>query len=124
MLLSPQFMYRVERGTAVAGADHLRLDGYELASRLSYLLWGSMPDDKLFAAAEGGALQTADDVLAQARRMLDDPRAARAAGAVHRPVAAPGGDRRAGEGGHGLHHASGPSCARPCTARRGPCSMR
>ncbi len=79
MLLSPQFMYRVERGATAAG-DHLRLTGYELASRLSYLLWGSMPDDQLLAAAEGGGLQTADEVLAQARRMLADPRAARAAG--------------------------------------------
>ena len=80
LLLSPQFMYRVERGTAVAGGNHLRLDGFELASRLSYLLWGSMPDDPLLAAAEGGGLQTAGDVLAQARRMLADPRAARVAG--------------------------------------------
>jgi hypothetical protein len=77
MLLSPQFMYRVERGVAVAGAGYLRLDGFELASRLSYLLWASMPDDQLLAAAEGGSLQSAEQVLAQARRMLADPRAAR-----------------------------------------------
>ena len=77
MLLSPQFMYRVERGTAVPNTGYMRLDGFELASRLSYLLWGSMPDDKLLAAAEGGSLATAADVLAQARRMLDDPRAAK-----------------------------------------------
>ena len=77
MLLSPQFMYRVERGSAVPSAGYLRLTGFELASRLSYLLWGSMPDDKLLAAAEGGSLRTGEDVLAQARRMLEDPRAAR-----------------------------------------------
>lgn len=77
MLLSPQFMYRVEEGVAVAGADYLRLSPYELASRLSYLLWGSMPDAALFAAADAGQLTTREDVKAQARRMLDDPRAAK-----------------------------------------------
>ncbi len=44
------------------------------ASRLSYLLWGSMPDDELFAAAESGQIETAPQVERQARRMLDDPR--------------------------------------------------
>jgi hypothetical protein len=77
LLLSPQFMYRMERGVAVAGADYLRLDPYELASRLSYLLWGSMPDAALFAAADAGKLATREDVAAQATRMLADPRAAR-----------------------------------------------
>jgi hypothetical protein len=80
MLLSPQFMYRVERGEPVPNATYLRLTGFELASRLSYLLWGSMPDDKLMAAADGGALDSADGVLAQAKRMLDDPRAAKMVG--------------------------------------------
>jgi hypothetical protein len=77
LLLSPQFMYRIERGVPVAGADYLRLTPYELASRLSYLLWGSMPDAALFTAADGGKLATREDVLAQAQRMLADPRAAR-----------------------------------------------
>jgi hypothetical protein len=77
MLLSPQFMYRIERGVPVAGADYLRLSSYELATRLSYLLWGSMPDTALFAAADSGKLTTREEVATQARRMLDDPRAAR-----------------------------------------------
>jgi hypothetical protein len=77
MLLSPQFMYRYERGVPVTGADYLRLTSYEVASRLSYLLWGSMPDDKLFAAADAGQLETRDQIKAQAQRMLDDPRAAK-----------------------------------------------
>jgi len=80
MLLSPQFMYRVERGEAVPSANYQRLTGFELASRLSYLLWGSMPDDKLMAAAEGGELKDAAGVLAQAQRMLDDPRTAKMVG--------------------------------------------
>jgi hypothetical protein len=75
MLLSPQFLYRVERGTAVPGAPYLRLTPWELASRLSYLLWGSLPDEPLMAAAEAGQLATAPQVLEQARRMVKDPRA-------------------------------------------------
>jgi hypothetical protein len=77
MLLSPQFMYRIEQGVPVAGANYLKLTSYELASRLSYLLWGSMPDDQLFAAAEAGKLSTREDVMAQAQRMVNDPRTAR-----------------------------------------------
>jgi Protein of unknown function (DUF1592)/Protein of unknown function (DUF1588)/Protein of unknown function (DUF1595)/Protein of unknown function (DUF1585)/Protein of unknown function (DUF1587) len=77
MLLSPQFMYRVEKGVPVSGADYLRLGPYEVASRLSYLVWGSMPDATLFAAADAGKLSTREEVKAQAQRMLDDPRAAR-----------------------------------------------
>jgi hypothetical protein len=79
MLLSPHFMYRVEGRAAVPNARDLRLTGFELASRLSYLLWGSMPDDQLLAAAESGSLRTAEQVLVQARRLLEHPRAAKAA---------------------------------------------
>jgi hypothetical protein len=76
LLLSPQFLYRVERGTPVPGASHLALTGYEMASRLSYMLWGTMPDADLMTAAESGALGTREAVRAQAERMLKDPRAA------------------------------------------------
>jgi hypothetical protein len=76
MLLAPQFMYRVERGVPAHGGEYLRLTPWELAARLSYLLWGSMPDEPLLAAAEGGKLATSQDVLAQAQRMIQDPRAA------------------------------------------------
>ena len=65
ILQSPHFLYRVELGP---------LDGWALASRLSYFLWGTMPDDELFAAAEAGTLATAAEVEAQARRMVEDPR--------------------------------------------------
>lgn len=81
-LQSPEFMYRIEAdGTvdpALKGADGesiIRLDDYEMASRLSYMLWGSMPDEALFAAADAGQLRTKDQIAAQARRMLDDPQA-------------------------------------------------
>ncbi|MEX2173924.1 MAG: DUF1592 domain-containing protein [Pirellulaceae bacterium] len=72
MLQSPRFLYRIEsqRGDGSAGP----LTPYELASRLSYLLWGGPPDDALLAAAEKQAFNRAE-VEAQVRRMLEDPRA-------------------------------------------------
>ncbi len=76
MLQSPHFLYRIEVGRPVEGQPDLRLlDGYEVASRLSYLIWQSMPDDALFAAAAAGELDTAEGVAAQARRLLEDPKA-------------------------------------------------
>ena len=83
-LQSPAFLYRVEFGvTPRAGEATVRLDGWETASRLSYFLWGSMPDADLFAAAETGKLATKEDIAAQARRMLDEPRARDATGDFH-----------------------------------------
>ena len=61
------------RPADMAGAGPL--GRWELASRLSYFLWDSMPDDELFAAAGAGGLDTRAGVEAQARRMLDDPKA-------------------------------------------------
>ncbi len=69
MLQSPHFLYRVELPPA-GTEDIVRLDGYQLASRLSYYLWGTMPDDTLFEAAASGALDTDAGVEAQARRLL------------------------------------------------------
>jgi hypothetical protein len=76
VLQSPHFLYRVEFGTTTeVSAGVVQLDDYEMASRLSFMLWNSMPDDALFAAAAAGELETADQIAAQATRMLDDPRA-------------------------------------------------
>ncbi len=72
MLQSPAFLYRPELGK---GAN---LDPYEVASELSYLLTGTMPDAALFAAADAGRLATKEEVVAEAKRLLRDPRAARA----------------------------------------------
>ncbi len=73
MLQSPDFLYRVERG--VVGEDgRRRPTGHEMATRLSYLLWGTMPDEELLAAAEAGELSTAEGVHAHAERMLADER--------------------------------------------------
>jgi Protein of unknown function (DUF1592)/Protein of unknown function (DUF1588)/Protein of unknown function (DUF1595)/Protein of unknown function (DUF1587)/Protein of unknown function (DUF1585) len=72
VFLSPHFLYRVEIDpNPLASAPHA-LNPYELASRLSYLLWSSMPDDALFDAAKAGELQTDEQILAQLDRMLAD----------------------------------------------------
>lgn len=76
VLQSPEFLYRVELGSAVAGSSNVkRLVGREMASRLSYLLWQTMPDATLVEAAEAGRLDTKEGVLAQATSMLGDKRA-------------------------------------------------
>lgn len=77
MLQSPRFIYRWELGTAAPSmtGNIVNLTPYEIASRLSYFLWSSMPDGALFEAASTGALATAAEIEAQARRMLRDPRA-------------------------------------------------
>jgi hypothetical protein len=77
-LQSPQFLYHweVDPGTAVTPAGTVvRLGSYELANRLSYFLWGTMPDAALFAAAAANQLGDATAVETQVRRMLADPRA-------------------------------------------------
>ncbi|MEM9188867.1 MAG: DUF1592 domain-containing protein [Myxococcota bacterium] len=73
-LQSPFFLYRVETGFD-PGQEIVRLDGYQLATRLSYFLWRTMPDPTLFAAAEAGELSTAEGVESHVRRMLGDPQA-------------------------------------------------
>ena len=76
ILQTPDFLYRVEFGAPDRMMTTLRRPtGDEMATRLSYLLWGSLPDDGLRAAARSGELLTGPGVLAQATRMLNDPRA-------------------------------------------------
>jgi hypothetical protein len=74
-LVAPSFLYRVEVGVPVAGQPYAALTSWEIASRLSYFLTGTMPDDELFAAAEADALSTADGIATHARRLLETPRA-------------------------------------------------
>jgi Protein of unknown function (DUF1592)/Protein of unknown function (DUF1588)/Protein of unknown function (DUF1595)/Protein of unknown function (DUF1585)/Protein of unknown function (DUF1587) len=77
MLQSPRFLYRVELGTTQAvGANAIKLSPYEIAARLSYMVWDSPPDATLAAAAAGGQLATKDQVTAQLTRMLADPKGA------------------------------------------------
>jgi hypothetical protein len=80
---SPHFLYHLEIELPAAGAEVIPLDSYELASRLSYFLWHTMPDDQLLAAAEAGSLSTPEGLAAEARRMLDDERARAALDVFH-----------------------------------------
>jgi hypothetical protein len=72
MLVSPQFLFRFERGRT---ATTPKLTQHELASRLSYFLWSSMPDDALLEAADKNKLNTPAQLTAQVKRMLLDPKA-------------------------------------------------
>jgi hypothetical protein len=82
-LLSPSFLTRAETGGTANAQGQIPLSSYEVATRLSYLLWGSMPDDALFAAADGNQLSTKEQILAQAQRMLGDVRARAMVGRFH-----------------------------------------
>ncbi len=100
ILQTPTFHFRVEpeagdaddprrrdRGAAPSRPADMAgtkpLSRWALASRLSYFLWDSMPDDALFAAAGAGDLATRAGIKAQARRMLDDPKARPALARFH-----------------------------------------
>ncbi|CAN90892.1 hypothetical protein sce0735 [Sorangium cellulosum So ce56] len=76
MLQSPNVLYRVELGQASTG-DVTEPTPYEMASRLSYLVWQSQPDEELTRAAEADELGTPEQLEAQVRRMLADPKAER-----------------------------------------------
>ncbi len=75
-LVSPNFLFRVERDPNPndPSAAH-PVDGFELASRLSYFLWSSMPDAELFQLAASGAISRPETLNAQVKRMLADPKA-------------------------------------------------
>ncbi len=77
VLVSPHFLFRVEldQGGKDQSAGPQPLDDYELASRMSYFLWSSMPDEELFRLAAEGKLKDPKVLEAQARRMLKDPKA-------------------------------------------------
>lgn len=73
MLQSPRFIYRIEKQQG--DGQPQRVSDYELAVRLSYILWGGPPDEELMRAADAGELSERSQVAAQVERMLDDPRA-------------------------------------------------
>ena len=81
MLQTPYFLYHWELGPNaplkdVKGDPKIaRFNSYEMASRLSYLFWSSMPDDRAFEAAAAGKLNSPEEIGAEARRLLADPRA-------------------------------------------------
>ena len=76
ILVDPEFLFRIERDPpGVTPATAYRLSDVELAARLSFFLWASIPDDELLEAAEAGRLRDPDVLEAQVRRMLADERA-------------------------------------------------
>jgi len=76
LLVSPQFLFRIERDPGnIAPATPFRISDLELASRLSFFIWSSIPDDELLDVAARGKLKDPAVLEQQARRMLADPRA-------------------------------------------------
>ncbi len=77
MLVSPHFLFRIERDPNPTDPNLIhRISDIELASRLSYFLWSSMPDDELLSLAEAGKLKAPATLDAQVKRLLADPRSA------------------------------------------------
>lgn len=74
MLLSPRFLYAWTDASSRRADARTRLSGFEIAERLSFLLWASSPDDALLDAAARGDLATDAGVRAEATRMMEDPR--------------------------------------------------
>jgi hypothetical protein len=76
ILVSPDFLFRIERdrATTATKAAHYRISQHELATRLSYFLWSSMPDAQLRRAADLGTLRNPTVLAAQVRRLLRDPK--------------------------------------------------
>ncbi len=74
VLTSPNFLFRAEPDPEPENPSVHRIGDYALASRLSYFLWSSMPDDELFALAGRGQLHATEQLSAQVRRMLKDPK--------------------------------------------------
>jgi hypothetical protein len=81
ILVAPAFLYRVENPgesrETTQSARRVELSGWELASRMSYFLWSSIPDAELSRAAAAGELRTSEQLARQAERMLRDPKARR-----------------------------------------------
>ncbi len=74
ILASPNFVFRFEEPTGAVGSDAYAIDGFDLASRLSFFLWGTGPDDELMTVAGDGDLGDASVIERQVRRMLADPK--------------------------------------------------
>jgi hypothetical protein len=74
VLTSPHFLFRIEKDRLPDRNGIVTLSDFELATRLSYFLWSSMPDEPLFALAREGKLKKDGNLEAQVRRMLGDPK--------------------------------------------------
>ncbi len=80
VLLAPDFLYHVEEGAEAVGDETYALTDHELAARMSYALWDSLPDEELWRAANEGELSDETQLAAQVDRMLADPRSRPALG--------------------------------------------
>ena len=76
-LVAPEFLFRIERDRPADVNGVYRIDDYDLASRLSYFLWSSQPDDRLFELAAQGTLHHSDVLRAEVQRLIADPKAQR-----------------------------------------------
>lgn len=74
ILVSPHFLFKVERGAAEGGDQSALIGQYELATRIAYFLWSSMPDDELLLLAHRGQLRDRQRLLEKVGRMIQDPR--------------------------------------------------
>jgi Protein of unknown function (DUF1588)/Protein of unknown function (DUF1592)/Protein of unknown function (DUF1595)/Protein of unknown function (DUF1585)/Protein of unknown function (DUF1587) len=83
MLQSPNFVYHLELTPAPSGMAVTPLGGYEVASRLSYALWNTLPDTELLDAASAGTLDSKEGLRAQAERLLQSDRAKDALSSFH-----------------------------------------
>jgi len=99
-LMSPSFISKAETSTAAPDGNSYALNSWEMASRLSYTLWGTMPDDMLFTAASMNKLQTPADILTQAQRMVADPKARAKVADFHTAYALQGDGTRWSEAAH------------------------
>jgi Protein of unknown function (DUF1592)/Protein of unknown function (DUF1588)/Protein of unknown function (DUF1587)/Protein of unknown function (DUF1585)/Protein of unknown function (DUF1595) len=82
---SAPFLYRFESRSPAdgSGGNTVRVDGWNMASRLSFLLWSSIPDEALLAAAKAGDLDSTEGIAREVARMLADPKASRTTGDFH-----------------------------------------
>jgi hypothetical protein len=74
MLQAPEFLYRIESVGTLGADGRIHLDDFDVAARLSYFLYDSMPDEALLVEARAGRLHTAEQLEAATRRMLGEPR--------------------------------------------------
>jgi hypothetical protein len=83
-LQSPHFLYRVEKGVPAAPTDLVApVSDFEMATRLSYFLWGTAPDNPLLDVAQAGHLRTPSQIDVQVQQMVKDPRAKTAVSRFH-----------------------------------------
>ena len=74
ILVNPNFLLKIERGNSNTEQSITAISDYELASRLSFFLWSSLPDDELLQLAEAGKLSQKEILATQVNRMLKDPK--------------------------------------------------